>query len=104
MTDPIAHVYWGGDWFAERELDGSGTTVRLWPLRPDWVTVKLDQNGEREYWYRPPDGTGVAILRYKPPTPICAVCSKPITGEVRMMGADLMHPVCARSDWASRVV
>ena len=57
----IGHLYSWGDWFAERELNGVGTTVRLWPLRPDRMTVTLSDAGKREYRYRLPDGTGAII-------------------------------------------
>lgn len=58
----IAHMYAWGDWFAEKELNGNGLTARLWPLRPDRMTVELDrQTGKRIYKYRLPNGEGVIL-------------------------------------------
>lgn len=56
----IAHMYSWGNWFAEKELNGNGVPVRLWPLRPDRMVVDL-KTGKRVYKYRLPDGTGVVI-------------------------------------------
>lgn len=58
----VAHMYSWGDWFAEKELNGLGIPVRLWPLRPDRMQVELDRDtGKRVYKYRLPDGKGVVI-------------------------------------------
>src|SRR5712671_1574301 len=56
----IGHMYSWGNWYAEKELNGLGVPVRLWPLRPDRMTVDL-KTGKRVYKYRLPDGTGVII-------------------------------------------
>lgn len=56
----IAHMYSWGNWYAEKELDGSGTPVRLWPLRPDKMVVSF-KDGKRVYKYTLPDGSGVVI-------------------------------------------
>jgi len=56
----IGHLYSWGDWFAEKELNGQGVPVRLWPLRPDRMEVDT-RTGKRVYKYRLPDGTGVVI-------------------------------------------
>lgn len=58
----VAHMYSWGNWFAEKELNGVGVPVRLWPLRPDRMTVEFDRDtGKRIYKYRLPNGTGVVI-------------------------------------------
>jgi len=56
----IAHMYSWGNWYAEKQLNGLGVPVRLWPLRPDRMTVDL-KTGKRVYKYRLPDGSGVVI-------------------------------------------
>lgn len=56
----IAHMYSWGNWYAEKELNGAGFPVRLWPLRPDKMVVKIE-DGQRVYKYTLPDGSGVAI-------------------------------------------
>lgn len=58
----VGHLYSWGDWFAEKELNGLGVTARLWPLRPDRMTVEISRiTGKRIYKYRLPDGTGVIL-------------------------------------------
>ncbi len=58
----VGHLYSWGNWYAEKELNGVGATVRLWPLRPDRMRVEIDRvSGKRVYKYRLPDGSG-AIL------------------------------------------
>lgn len=56
----VAHLYSWGNWYAEKELNGNRVPIRLWPLRPDRMTVELDA-GKRVYKYRLPDGSGVII-------------------------------------------
>lgn len=56
----VAHMYSWGNWYAEKELNGLGVPVRLWPLRPDRMTVEMG-TGKRVYKYRLPDGSGVII-------------------------------------------
>ena len=56
----IAHMYSWGNWYAEKELNGNGLAVRLWPLRPDRMVVDL-KTGKRVYKYRLPNGTGVVL-------------------------------------------
>jgi HK97 family phage portal protein len=56
----IGHLYSWGNWYAEKELNGNGVPVRLWPLRPDRMTVEMT-TGKRVYKYRLPDGTGVEL-------------------------------------------
>ena len=58
----VGHLYSWGDWISERELNGVGVTVRLWPLRPDKALIEIDRaTGKRIYKYRLPDGTGVIL-------------------------------------------
>jgi HK97 family phage portal protein len=53
-----AHLLTWGNAYAERELNGLGQTVRLWPLRPDRMKVTIDrESGERVYEYRIRPGT-----------------------------------------------
>jgi HK97 family phage portal protein len=56
----VGHLYSWGNWYAEKELNGLGVPVRLWPLRPDRMTVEMN-TGKRVYKYRLPDGSGVVI-------------------------------------------
>lgn len=56
----VGHMYSWGNWFAEKELNGSGATRHLWPLRPDRMTVETD-SGKRIYKYRLPNGTGIVL-------------------------------------------
>jgi len=58
----IGHLYSWGNWYAEKELNGNGVAVRLWPLRPDKMTVQLDtETGQRVYRYRLPSGQGLIL-------------------------------------------
>jgi HK97 family phage portal protein len=58
----IGHLYSRGNWYAEKELDSYGRAVRLWPLRPDRMTVERDPvTSERVYKYRLPNGQGVVL-------------------------------------------
>src|SRR3990172_7821780 len=56
----IAHMYSWGNWYAEKELNGLGVPVRLWPLRPDRMTPEW-KDGKRIYKYVLPDGSGVVL-------------------------------------------
>ena len=56
----VGHMYSWGNWYAEKELDGQGVPVRLWPLRPDRMTVER-KDGVRWYKYLLPDGKGVVL-------------------------------------------
>lgn len=47
-----AHAMAWGNGYAEKELNGSGRTVALWPLRPDRMEV-FWEDGRRVYEYRP---------------------------------------------------
>jgi len=56
----VAHMYSWGNWYAEKELNGLGVPVRLWPLRPDRMTPEW-KDGKRVYKYVLPDGSGVVL-------------------------------------------
>ncbi len=47
-----AHALAWGNGYAEKELNGSGRTVAMWPLRPDRMEV-VWEDGRRVYYYRP---------------------------------------------------
>ncbi len=47
----MGHLINWGNAFAERELNGNGETVRLWPLLPDRMRVEREE-GQRVYYYR----------------------------------------------------
>lgn len=47
-----AHLLGWGNAYAEKELNGAGRVVGLWPLRPDRMEVRWE-NGRRAYRYRP---------------------------------------------------
>lgn len=47
-----AHLLTWGNAYAEKEMNASGQVVALWPLRPDRMTVHLDDAGNRAYRYR----------------------------------------------------
>jgi HK97 family phage portal protein len=58
----IGHLYSWGNWYAEKEFDGQGTPVRLWPLRPDRMRVEFSrETGRRIYKYRLPNGDMVEL-------------------------------------------
>lgn len=46
-----SHALAWGNGYAEKELNGAGRTVALWPLRPDRMEV-VWENGRRAYYYR----------------------------------------------------
>ncbi len=47
-----AHLLTWGNAYAEKELNGSGRVIGLWPLRPDRMEVYRDKAGRRAYRYR----------------------------------------------------
>ena len=53
----MGHLLNWGNCYAERELNGMGQTVRLWPLRPDRMDPKRDEAGRRVYDYTVRPGT-----------------------------------------------
>ena len=46
-----AHALAWGNGYAEKELNGAGRTIAMWPLRPDRMDV-VWENGKRVYLYR----------------------------------------------------
>ena len=59
------HLLNWGNAYAERELDNMGRTIALWPLRPDRMTVGLDDNGKRKYEYQVRPGAAATLLEPK---------------------------------------
>ena len=58
----IGHLYSWGNWYAEKELNGSGRVVGLWPLRPDRMNVLYDTaTGLRVYEYTLPDNKRIRL-------------------------------------------
>jgi len=55
-----AHLMTWGNFYAEREMNGRGETVGLWPLRPDRVDVVI-RGREKHLAYRLSDGGIVAL-------------------------------------------
>jgi len=54
----IGHLLTWGNCYSEKEFNGLGQTVRLWPLRPDRMRVTRNRDsGQREYHYQLPNGT-----------------------------------------------
>ena len=47
-----AHAIAWGNGYAEKELNGSGRTIALWPLRPDRMEAYWGEDGKRRYRYR----------------------------------------------------
>ncbi len=56
-----AHLLSWGNAYAEKEMDGTGRTLALWPLRPDRMDVKWE-NGKRVYYYTVSPGTAPVRL------------------------------------------
>jgi HK97 family phage portal protein len=56
----MGHLALWGNAYAEIERDGAGRVRALWPLRPDRMQVKRDDQGLR-YEYLLPDGTMAAL-------------------------------------------
>ncbi len=48
----MGHLLTWGNFYAEKELSGTGQVLALWPLRPDRMTVTVDADGKRVYTYR----------------------------------------------------
>ena len=57
----VGHYLTWGNCYSEKEFDGQGNTVRLWPLRPDRMTVQRNAAGERVYDCRLPTGETVRL-------------------------------------------
>jgi len=59
----MGHLVAWGNAYAEKELDGDGQVVRLWPLRPDRMAVRIDPDtGLRTYDYTVRPGTAPVRL------------------------------------------
>lgn len=50
------HVATWGNAYAEQVRDGGGRVRELWPMRPDWMTVKRGKSNQLEYHYRTKTG------------------------------------------------
>lgn len=58
----IGHLLTWGNCYSEKELNGMGQTVRLWPLRPDRMRVeRAPGTGRRVYRYRFTSGEIVTL-------------------------------------------
>lgn len=57
----VGHLLTWGNCYSEKELNGLGVAVRLWPLRPDRMTVTRNLAGARVYKYRMADGSEVTL-------------------------------------------
>lgn len=58
----IAHLLTWGNCYSEKELNGLGQVIRLWPLRPDRMVVKRDPATDRRtYEYRLPSSQVVKL-------------------------------------------
>lgn len=62
----IGHLLTWGNCYAEKELNGMGQTVRLWPLRPDRMTVeRAPGTNRRIYKYRLPNGERIELPQHR---------------------------------------
>lgn len=60
----VGHVVSWGNCFSEKQFDGRGRLVALWPLRPDRMAVNRDDaSGALVYDYRLPSGELVRLPR-----------------------------------------
>lgn len=58
----VGHLLTWGNCYSEKELNGLGQVVRLWPLRPDRMTVERDRvTDARTFKYRLPAGEQVIL-------------------------------------------
>lgn len=58
----VGHLLTWGNCYSEKELNGLGQTVRLWPLRPDRMVVEREPGSDlRIYKYRLPNGQQVIL-------------------------------------------
>lgn len=67
------HLALWGNAYAEVERDGFGRITGLWPLRPDRMTVTRNEQKQRVWLYRLPDGSDVKWTWAQPtrqPAPI----------------------------------
>lgn len=59
------HLLLWGNAYCEIEYDNAGRRRALWPLRPDRMTVEVNEANEREYTYQLPAGGTVLLDRYR---------------------------------------
>ena len=59
------HLALWGNAYCEIEYDGAGRRKALWLLRPDRMTVEVNENNERVYVYQLPDGSYQTLPRYR---------------------------------------
>jgi len=57
----IGHYLSLGNAYSEKEFNGNGQVVRVWPLRPDRMTPTRNEAGERVYDYVLPNGQTVRL-------------------------------------------
>ena len=66
----MGHVVGWGNSFSERQLDGRGRTIALWPLRPDRMQVERTAPTA--------DGSpGVLVYKYRLPQPVGSIVELP---------------------------
>jgi HK97 family phage portal protein len=59
------HLALWGNAFCEIEYDGAGRRRALWPLRPDQMTVGVNERNERVYVYSLPSGEQRGLERWR---------------------------------------
>ena len=59
------HLALWGNAYCEIEYDGAGRRKGLWLLRPDRMTVAVNERNERTYVYTLPDGQDVPLARWR---------------------------------------
>jgi HK97 family phage portal protein len=59
------HLALWGNAYCEIEYDGAGKRRALWPLRPDRMSVEVNDENEREYVYDLPNGERVGLPRFR---------------------------------------
>jgi len=59
------HIALWGNAYCEIEFDGAGRRRALWPLRPDRMTVEVNDANERVYSYQLPSGEVASLPRYR---------------------------------------
>lgn len=57
----LGHLLSWGNLYSEKEFNGLGQVVRLWPLRPDRMRVFRNEAGARVYEYTLPNGQRVVL-------------------------------------------
>lgn len=96
----MGHVIGWGNHFSERQLDGRGRTVGLWPLRPDRMTVFRGAQtadglpGPLVYRYLLPQGGGVVEL---PASRVLHIRGFGYDGQIGYSPIDIMRRTIALS-------